>query len=1096
MGKRASNWVQQIGAMALGGVCFLLSSCADERPLRPVIGDPYRLAKKDLDGEFLFLKSVAEVVHAGTGPGELHTGKYLESDRIVRFQIREKSIDVVSQEPIIETSGLQRSPLLARFAAQPVDVLRKETNEGQPTNEEEVTQTRRPADQRTYVVLDTASDRIGRLGADTTSAIPIDLSWDPAAGALNFLVEHTLEDETTVRIRYSFLRYEKSATYVPRPYSEEEQKRFGFFKSSHFYRDASGRYSRSARRDFLNRWDTSRPTVFHLAPGSPASLADLVQKIFDNYNEAFIKAIGRPQVVLDRSPSPYPIGDLRANLLVYDETPDDRGKMLGYGPCTVDPRTGEIKQALIVVDAGSLRRARFSGRALENAFSKAREVPGTASLIDKTLGLFFGAPSTFEDPFLFARSNPPPDDKWLIDAKARSTYESAIARLRDRQNFAQVQRTTFVDENILLGLASNREAPSFSDAKLEQSLFVPLVLHELGHTVGLRHNFMASADHQEHGKPSSVMDYLFLPSEEPEALGPYDVDAIRFAYSDANGGNNRPEASYLYCTDEQLFDSKQALCQQNDSGSTLTSLIKSQVERYKASYFINNYRNDNEFFELEEKDYETKVYSLLVPIRHAFDNAHGIILASQIPNRQESKTALWRLLGKRIEADSKSEKRELLELSSSVPKDRIWPLNAFESPVRRWIDPKKLENATNDAYDARAAAFSALQEILLENKRTEEPKPHLLFDGVEVRGVLLDKVIALKLLTAATPNPSIPGTLIKMYDAPEVAAKLRDLFVALISNTLPLKDSKDRVFYKSPRFNPALRHLALDTLTKELAPEEIGKPNTAAGARKLLTIEKLDHLPLSRQSPDAAEFHEIAENILGLSIWEKQFAPLKSLMPVISATYPGPKLISSFWRCSSSEDCPLSAIEVRGVEAMLERARATRDESEDAALREYAPLQAIAWRRKQIRAVYKAHFKDLLQNVTDEQHVEALISNLHAAESHRNKINEAYATIDRQTLLRAPIFLRTQGFQTASGRLIRDNINRAEDNLLALNELIMEMLEPIKAKKADLQAPVDWSKLRAAMKLEELRQQLEASIDEEKLFLKLIYREHEGLWRR
>ncbi|MFP2903649.1 zinc-dependent metalloprotease [Pyxidicoccus sp. 3LFB2] len=61
-----------------------------------------------------------------------------------------------------------------------------------------------------------------------------------------------------------------------------------------------------------------------------------------------------------------------------------------------------------------------------------------------------------------------------------------------------------------------------------------VVLHEIGHTLGLRHNFMASRlNDGSPGSPpaSSVMDYL----EDAEAIlmdepGPYDVEAVRYLY--------------------------------------------------------------------------------------------------------------------------------------------------------------------------------------------------------------------------------------------------------------------------------------------------------------------------------------------------------------------------------------------------------------------------------------------------------------------------------------------------------------------------------------------------------------------------------------
>ncbi|MCC6807734.1 MAG: zinc-dependent metalloprotease [Deltaproteobacteria bacterium] len=84
-----------------------------------------------------------------------------------------------------------------------------------------------------------------------------------------------------------------------------------------------------------------------------------------------------------------------------------------------------------------------------------------------------------------------------------------------------------------------------------------VVLHEVGHTLGLRHNFRGSLLPPS----SSVMDYLndddtfFL--GHPQA---YDVDAIRFLY-----GLSKDEPKQPFCTDGGIYES--ADCNQFDTGA-------------------------------------------------------------------------------------------------------------------------------------------------------------------------------------------------------------------------------------------------------------------------------------------------------------------------------------------------------------------------------------------------------------------------------------------------------------------------------------------------------------------------------------------------
>ncbi len=84
-----------------------------------------------------------------------------------------------------------------------------------------------------------------------------------------------------------------------------------------------------------------------------------------------------------------------------------------------------------------------------------------------------------------------------------------------------------------------------------------VIAHEIGHTLGLRHNFKGSL-----APPSaSTMDYLT--DEASIALpgpGPYDVDALRFLYDLAPA-----EPAQAFCTDESLAGD--AACARFDAGA-------------------------------------------------------------------------------------------------------------------------------------------------------------------------------------------------------------------------------------------------------------------------------------------------------------------------------------------------------------------------------------------------------------------------------------------------------------------------------------------------------------------------------------------------
>ncbi|MDR0609831.1 MAG: zinc-dependent metalloprotease [Planctomycetaceae bacterium] len=139
-----------------------------------------------------------------------------------------------------------------------------------------------------------------------------------------------------------------------------------------------------------------------------------------------------------------------------------------------------------------------------------------------------------------------------------------------------------------------------------------IVMHEIGHTLGLRHNFKASSwltldeindpnRSKEYGIAGSVMDYLpvnIAPKGKPQGdyfmttLGPYDYLAIEYGYKKLSGGTDgevkklqtiasrQAEKGNHYATDEDVMTYADPLAIRRDLGSQPIDYAKSATELY------------------------------------------------------------------------------------------------------------------------------------------------------------------------------------------------------------------------------------------------------------------------------------------------------------------------------------------------------------------------------------------------------------------------------------------------------------------------------------------------------------------------------------
>ncbi|HEV2196435.1 MAG TPA: zinc-dependent metalloprotease [Candidatus Acidoferrum sp.] len=254
-----------------------------------------------------------------------------------------------------------------------------------------------------------------------------------------------------------------------------------------------------------------QPIVFWLENTVPVEYRDAIREGVLLWNKAFERVGFKDAVVVKQQPdnADWDPADVRYNTLRWFTGYPDPG--FAEGPSRVNPLTGEIYDADIRFDAGMTRFFR-------------REVNEYVNPAGTSWMPWLDAPAK---PFLAPWHNGPSEFCDLTRGAVRDAefaFDLLAARGMDPQG---------------------PEAQQFIHDYL-----VEIAAHEVGHTLGLRHNFRASTIHTleqaqdaaltaKEGLTGSVMDYI--PTNLSAAgqkqgqyhqttLGPYDYWAIEYAY--------------------------------------------------------------------------------------------------------------------------------------------------------------------------------------------------------------------------------------------------------------------------------------------------------------------------------------------------------------------------------------------------------------------------------------------------------------------------------------------------------------------------------------------------------------------------------------
>ncbi|MBR9728385.1 zinc-dependent metalloprotease [Shewanella intestini] len=185
------------------------------------------------------------------------------------------------------------------------------------------------------------------------------------SGVINFEIKHTykaspscfgkyfasttddLSFNTTEYISIIALDKLASKDYTPVPYSPYEDGTFGFFKTSHKYRDMNHSAGKEGYvRTYLNRFNPKDSEItyylsnnFYEAKNKPFLDAAMESLAGINIQNKMYKT-GLPTIKFEQAGN-HRHGDIRYNNVTLFDEPLDNG-LAGYGPSVSNPLTGEI----------------------------------------------------------------------------------------------------------------------------------------------------------------------------------------------------------------------------------------------------------------------------------------------------------------------------------------------------------------------------------------------------------------------------------------------------------------------------------------------------------------------------------------------------------------------------------------------------------------------------------------------------------------------------------------------------------------------------------------------------------------------------------